>query len=878
MKILRLSLENFAPIWSKLNKSKIDLDFSKTKNIINVIIGEMGSCKTMILGHLQPFASFGNIDIRNGDDLIIEGEHGKKVIIIQDGNNIYSIKHDYIPKDSKHTIKSFIKKNDLELNPNGNQSSFKEIIELEFGIDISYLTLVRLGANVQNIINLSSTERKKFIGDKLSEVEFYNLLLKDLKEENRRMNAHIDILTGKLSSLQSNKYNDYVGDLSRLNAAKAEEDEILRKYTDTFFNLKNRAATMLQNLSIEDFRYKIQTNEETISRITSEYTDTLTQLNKIKNFDIEKAKEEIILYERMIPMITEDINALSEEYKSKDDKLLKLKDKLAMVQDSEHLDLLNDQMSSMVTTMNNLKSRFNGVKLRDDVSTTLLKKDLSDTMVFSEMLMSLTGYDVDSLLTAYNSDSSILQYSRKKIEILERTKLKYQRSLANLQFNNTYEPDRVVFFPPGCPTHDCPYYQTHPMKLKKEDHVDFKKAISDTRAKMDEIDREIETYMGYPTLYKTMNSIKVYWRELSKTLKRYGVLLEDDLKVIITQQKTWYNYDKFINIIEIYENYQLYQEYAAKYQSLQTEYNQYKSSNVEDIIRSIDAIEESKRITYETLSNKKATLADYNAKYEEVNELYSRVTEIEKLESDANELLETIKAMEEEVKSMKKILPTVEKMYEEIYDLDNKIKASQLEIRNLNNEINRMTILISDIDSTRSDFEEISEQQSYIKYMIKASSSKEGLPLILIKRFIDSTRDIINDLLSNVFGESVEILDFEIDETTFNIPYSVNGTYVEDINRASQGQQSIISLALSFALMQKFMTKFNIPLLDEIDGPLYKDDRNKFIEILFRQIDAIHAEQVFLITHNNTFDGYPVNVIMTTDEVVDNELVNVIHV
>ena len=67
------------------------------------------------------------------------------------------------------------------------------------------------------------------------------------------------------------------------------------------------------------------------------------------------------------------------------------------------------------------------------------------------------------------------------------------------------------------------------------------------------------------------------------------------------------------------------------------------------------------------------------------------------------------------------------------------------------------------------------------------------------------------------------------------------------------------------------MTKFNIPLLDEVDGPLYKDDRAKFIDILFRQIHAINAEQVFLITHNNTFDGYPVNVIMTTDEVVDDD-------
>ena len=58
-------------------------------------------------------------------------------------------------------------------------------------------------------------------------------------------------------------------------------------------------------------------------------------------------------------------------------------------------------------------------------------------------------------------------------------------------------------------------------------------------------------------------------------------------------------------------------------------------------------------------------------------------------------------------------------------------------------------------------------------------------------------------------------------------------------------------------------------LLDEVDGALYKSDRNTFIAILFKQLNAIQAEQVFLISHNNTFDGYDVNLILTTDEVVD---------
>ena len=51
-------------------------------------------------------------------------------------------------------------KDGIELNPNGNVSSFNDIIQLEFGIDQSFLRLVRIGPNVVKFINMKATERK----------------------------------------------------------------------------------------------------------------------------------------------------------------------------------------------------------------------------------------------------------------------------------------------------------------------------------------------------------------------------------------------------------------------------------------------------------------------------------------------------------------------------------------------------------------------------------------------------------------------------------------------------------------------------------------------------------------------------------------------
>ena len=67
------------------------------------------------------------------------------------------------------------------------------------------------------------------------------------------------------------------------------------------------------------------------------------------------------------------------------------------------------------------------------------------------------------------------------------------------------------------------------------------------------------------------------------------------------------------------------------------------------------------------------------------------------------------------------------------------------------------------------------------------------------------------------------------------------------------------------------MFDYNIMLLDEIDNSIYKADREKFIAILSKQMMAMNCDQVFLITHNDIFQqsGLPVNIIMTTPEIID---------
>ena len=72
-------------------------------------------------------------------------------------------------------------------------------------------------------------------------------------------------------------------------------------------------------------------------------------------------------------------------------------------------------------------------------------------------------------------------------------------------------------------------------------------------------------------------------------------------------------------------------------------------------------------------------------------------------------------------------------------------------------------------------------------------------------------------------------------------------------------------MAISFALSIQNLTEYNIPLLDEVDATFDQENREKAIAIIERQNEIIQSEQTFIISHNNMYNQYPVDVIDFSD-------------
>ena len=229
-----------------------------------------------------------------------------------------------------------------------------------------------------------------------------------------------------------------------------------------------------------------------------------------------------------------------------------------------------------------------------------------------------------------------------------------------------------------------------------------------------------------------------------------------------------------------------------------------------------------------------------------------------------SEILETLEKYDE-VKELHtkytKDFESYKGMKDELSFIEINIVRSKNDIDSLTNKIKEMTINLSQLLELQKDIGKMNKIYDEMFLVKDSLSSKQGIPLYFMSNYLSNTEKITNELLSIAYDDEIYIDAFDITPTEFAIPFFNRGIRLSDVKYASQGELSFLSIALSFALSSQALNKYNIMLLDEIDGPLDMSNREKFIRVLENQIDRIDAEQSFLITHNAMFSSYPVDII-----------------
>lgn len=872
MKIEYLLLENFIYLQSGLKKTKIELDLSKSKHPINVFIGGIGSCKTFILSHLQPFATMGSLDIRNQDDQIIEGKDGLKIINYRVNDTYYEIRHEYIwvERSGTHTTKSYIYKDGEDLNPTGNVSSFKYVITSEFGLDQSFLRLIRIGANVTGLLELSTTERKTFVASMLESANAMLALNKKLKDELRTCTTSISVISNKLAQLEASKIEEYDERLTDISVEISNiESEI--KEREASINKHNAEIALIAPEGFEYLQYMI-----------GEYINDIEVLRNIRE-EIE-TKLKSLADEKDIPTLAKRIGALEADIENMKVNRMKassdheeyvmqinaLNAKIALIQNNSHLKELQKRYNILKEEAQELWSTIDGFEC--SYTDSFLKNFINELHEIDIMISDITQYSIESIRKVYHSDSSIIKWANEKGEMLTGRKINLGKRITNLTFSSKYVKETVMYTPPFCPTANCPFKRTHPYTLSLgKNEMDINEEVKQIQDQINDIDRELYIYAEYPALYNKISSLRNRFDSAVKVLKDINCLVEGNLLTILTRldKQIWYDYDGIIDVQEKCIRKNQYFDIMERLRVIEDELRQYNSNDLSNLTTKVDEIERLRSQCFDIIEEADSRIRESKVELEELYVRYQnmmdKALDEKKLQDIIHELDIKSKELENLAKNADKIAPY------ELVNREHQIKI--ISLSNQRNELleerNKLAVKISEIKHGLAEIDEIMIDQKYLSYMVSATSSKEGIPLELVNDFVKGCKDIVNDLTFDIFEDDIQLEEFQIDEKEFYVPYSIDGKYIKDVTKASQGQRSLFSIAIAFAFSQNLQIPYNIPLCDEPDAPLHKTEHMKFLSLLLRHMKANNSIQLFLITHNSALENIPVNFIATTPEDVN---------
>lgn len=886
MKISYIELKNFTSLVAGMGKRHIEIDFSKSNNVIQLLVGANGSGKTSLISTFHPFA-YNNDKDRDDSSLILEGEDGLKKIIYKDNENTFVIKHHYLWKSNKRTIKSYISKNDIELNPNGNVTSFLETVKMYLGIDQSYLSLLRLGSNVVNFIDKSYTERKDFSAKLLDEIGAYLKFHKKLTDDSRIIRTMLKTTVDKINNLRVvDEYELH----KRMETIKERLDTSNNSLEDTNMKLGDISGRINnfidENPIIEDYpMYKY--NKE---RLVREMSELNTKKDKFHLGEIDISRD-LFNTDKQIQELTNNlsltrqmnefhITQLNALYSQKEDN----ENNLRYVTSQYNIEELKSSMDRLEKEKLEYETNIKKITCNKDDLLSYLAVCQNIYEEFMEVISYSSFVVVDccnSRLYNRRSDKKAINSINYIIETIN--KIEYRIKNLLTKDTNTGK-EYILYRPQGCENEKCPFI---------EYYNDLNMSTVDKKTEVQRLNEELVKLRGQKERQEDIERADKHLDVIMSILRINKPLFDRvpfnycDLKNIMDSAKQsiiFFDEEKITSMIALCEDKESYDKLCIKLEEFKKEMEYInKNSSSMDLINS-----ELTRISNEIFTLSKTT------------EGYSKSI------IDGEEQLETLKNYKEILESVKEIEISVaskEKEYDEVIEkindyqaLEGKLKSLEEDrnnyqetrktlsrsIENLRIELENQNYILRQFKELSRDKLELSSKYDNIELVKEAVSNTKGVPLLFQQLYFKDCRMKMNELLKLVYDDFT-IEEFVIDDKVFRIPYRKDGILVSDIKASSQGEQSFVSIALSFVLMEQSLSMmdtstalYNIPLLDEMDATLDTNARMKFLDILDRQMQTLNCEQLFLISHNGNFDTYPVDLIITKENVGESYNQNII--
>ena len=697
-------------------------------------------------------------------------------------------------------------------------STYVHIIQLIMLEPGKYQSHPTMGVGIKSRYHYNNDDG--FLNNLKSDITNIEDKLKELNTSKDKIQHDIGTVEGKITSLIPEGIDSILSEIKEL-----------RKNLNDENNKVNLAKKNLSKLCVI-LVYDINKEIELVS----------DKLNKKEN--------ERELNSNMILFYKEQLNGL---YNKKSD----LENILKVTVSDTTFKEMTELYANLLAKLNQYEKKYKNytpIYTKDNVLTLLevLKQ-------IDKIIIETYGFDkraIDKTVELLKNSQNISSYIDNRRKEIDKDIMKI-----NMELNNSMNSNNpvILFRPNNCPEDKCPYFFLYDLIFGQNKKSD--KSITSLNNEKELLDNMSYVKTNIDYIFMILNT--------NKTLISKGNIpyfkIDNIFKSLLTGSSI-YDEDDFTDMISDIEEYEEYLSLGVKVKELKTELNLLKSNSsiIESTKKELDSIE--------------SNVNDIMSKIHELNIKNSFIeNEIQNINNHRESLIKyseymnIINSSNDRIQSIitisltkESILKNVSILSNESKELNKKLEMTVWEIDKYNNELFNLKVKLKDFISLTEEHNLLNEKFDDINILRESLSATKGIPLLYMQLYLKNTKMFVNDLLRVVYSDNFEIDDFDINETEFNIPYIKNNIRISDVMYASQGEKSFLSLALSFALINQSIKDYNILLLDEIDSTLDTRNRAMFLNILEKQMESINSEQVFLITHNNVFENFPVDLIVTT--------------
>ena len=864
MRFLNAEFIGYIGFKNGMGLDRICIDFTKGRNNIVLISGMNGSGKSTLLSHLNIFP--------DPSSAFTPGIPASKKFTIQDNDIIYNIQifSDADSNGGRKTTKAFIQKNGIELNSNGNVSSYKDIIYSEFELDTNYMTLSHLSNDGnKGLGSLTPAERKKFTANIMENLEVYNEMYKTLSKKSSVYKTYINNLHSKMQAIGSKDYIE-----STLKQLREKEHKISVRIME----LNNTIITIQAKCSIdEEEAKKIEELKDAESHFIVNYNIAATNVNnwhnktKIKPDDIQRVyNEDLALLNQYNTDLetskTEWIN-LSNTLNTTTSNIQSLEAELNMYQEDDTIEAQYNQSKDRV---NELVSSLNKYGIKPDTNlinplTNLLKVFDDFIKLVDTLYYDIAPGELDNITIHYDPEEAS-RYQQEIQRCYERINV---LTVELTSLNNDFKFGEVLEKrPKNCKVDNCPFIKEAVEFNKKHSLDDIEESISNKQKelmtltdKIVDLNRLIEICQNLVSKHSTIDKITNLIDANMSLLNSFDISILTDREKLLTALS---NANQFNNIRDpkdfrdALNDLISYESEYRNYEKLSIQYNNYKDKMklIDSNNRMLSTLkdQQSELLTKvnisknnfdkytelcNTLSNKVDNEFGYKTAYESYLDYEKQRLDIEKQKAEYNA----------------KVGKSAELLYK-INEYKDSIDKLTQECKPISDEISKLTGQLTMLESYYEEYNVYKSKFDMIETLKKyCSPTSGGIQVLFMQIYMSQTLEMSNKILSMLFNNEYRLLDFVINQNEFRIPFIGNGLPVDDISGGSSSQVCMMSMIINLVLLHQASTKFNIARLDEIDDSLDTYNRSNFVNVLYRILPLLNIEQLFIISHSIELDS-----------------------